>query len=404
MGRRAALPIRKRPGTAIACGALALVATAATFTVSANAAEDSPATGPEAARAASAPADAALQDCGGGSYDAEVVQDGDTWTAPGYTGDSMLEAMRAGVDSLTAGRTSQESVVVRGSGSMPADQSLDLPSHTLLEVCGTIDVTGEPGGDHAVVRGRDVTDVSVPHLSVTGNPYFGVFFRNGHDIHLGQVSLELSGGLGVRIDNHGDRAVPTTDVRIDDVFVSGTGNHGVETYGVDGLTIGTVTARDTAYSGLLLNDTVNATVDLVDAENAGAGTGYAAFRMANQNGRLGDSYETNIHVGEVVARGGGRGVFCVSESGGVTIDRVDIADTGNNAILIENCYNVTIAGESGRVAGGGEIRLAARDEFANNRDITLANLTVIDSAVVENPCGENVTIDVELDNSELNVC
>ena len=36
------------------------------------------------------------------------------------------------------------------------------------------------------------------------------------------------------------------------------------------------------------------------------------------------------------ARGGGRGIFCVSESGGAQIDRVDIADTGSNAILVEN--------------------------------------------------------------------
>ena len=90
----------------------------------------------------------------------------------------------------------------------------------------------------------------------------------------------------------------------------------VATYGVDGLRVGTVTARNVGESGLLLNQTINANVGTVDAENAGAGTGYAAFRMANRNGRIGSSYPTNIRVGTVRARGGGRGVFCVSESGG----------------------------------------------------------------------------------------
>src|SRR5690606_38075067 len=150
--------------------------------------------------------------------------------------------------------------------------------------------------------------------------------------------LRLSSGLGIRIDNHGDRSQRTRNVRIDNVYVSGTSTHGVETYGVDGLTIGTVTARNTGHSGLLLNDTINATVDLVDAQGAGTGTGYAAFRMANRNGRVGDSYPTNIRVGQVIARGGGRGIFCVSESGGAVIDRLDIAQTGSNSILIENCY------------------------------------------------------------------
>ncbi|WP_443075831.1 RICIN domain-containing protein [Streptomyces sp. TRM 70351] len=329
--------------------------------------------------------------CGTGSYRAEAVQSGGTWTAPGYRGTDMLAAMRAAVGSLTPGRGSMERVVVRGSGSVPADQSLDLPSHTSVEVCGTIHVTGTPRGDNAVIRARGAVNVAVPHLRVTGNPYFGIFFRNGSDYHLGRIDLRLSGGLGIRIDNHSNRSAPTRNVRIDDVYVSGTGNHGVETYGVDGLTIGTVTARDTAYSGLLLNDTRNATVGRVDAEGAGTGTGYAAFRMANRNGRVGDSYPVNIRVGEVVARGGGRGVFCVSESGGAVIERVDIARTGGDAVLIENCYNVTLASQSGTVAGPGGIRLAARTEFPGNRDITLANLRITDSSLVERPCGTNIT-------------
>jgi hypothetical protein len=143
----------------------------------------------------------------------------------------------------------------------------------------------------------------------------------------------------------------------------------------------------------------------VDAENAGAGTGYAAFRVANRNGRIGSAYPTNIRVGTVRARGGGRGIFCVSESGGLVIERIDVANTGNNAILVENCYNVNIASAGGSVSGGGEIRLAARSEFANNSDITIQNLTVTNSAVRESPCGTNTTFrNITLNNSSMNVC
>ncbi|SDP34326.1 hypothetical protein SAMN04487905_103280 [Actinopolyspora xinjiangensis] len=350
------------------------------------------------------------QTCGSGSYDAEVYSDGGTWIARNgsttvYSGGDMRTATQAAVDSLTAGRRSKERVVLWNSGTMSASSSIDLPSYTVLESCGTIDVTGGVSANNAVVRGRDADHVEVRHLSVTGAPYFGVFFRNGDDIHLGQIDLRLSGGLGIRIDNHGDRGELTTNVRIDDVYVSGTDNHGVETYGVDGLTVGTVVARDVAYSGLLLNDTTNATVGTVDAENAGTGTGYAAFRMANRNGRVDGGYPTNIHVGEVIARGGGRGVFCVSESGGAVIDNVDIANTGNNAILIENCYNVEIAAESGQVTGPGTIRLAARSEFPVTRNVTLHNLTVTDTAIVENPCGDDITVtDNTLVNSSRDVC
>jgi hypothetical protein len=219
--------------------------------------------------------------------------------------------------------------------------------------------------------------------------------------------MRVSNGLGIRIDNHGrsNRADKVTNIDIDYVYAEGTGSHGVETYGVDDLRIGTVIARDTGECGVLLNDTTNAEIGTVDAVNAGAGTGYAAFRLANRAGRIGSDYPTNIRVGQVIARGGGRGIFCVSESGGVTIDRIDVADTGSNSILIENCHNVNIAAVSGTVKGGGDIRLAARTEFENSTDITIQNLTVTNTAINESPCATNSTFrNLTLMNARDNTC
>ncbi|MFD7686353.1 hypothetical protein [Streptomyces sp. NPDC059781] len=394
MGRRAAL--------LAAAGATALLTTAGVMTAPATAAASPTAT------AAPAPARAAA--CGDGSYQAEAVLNGSTWTARRgsstvYTGSDMRAAVQAAINSLSSGRTSKERVVVRGSGSVSAGSRISLPSYTTLDVCGTIDVTGSGSGDQAPVYSRGTRDIEVQHLNVTGAPLYGIFMRNVQNVVLGQIDMRLTRGLGVRIDNRGDTSQWTRNVRIDNVYVSGASSHAVETYGVDGLTVGTVTARNVGESGLLLNQTINATVSKVDAENAGTGTGYAAFRMANRNGRIGSSYSTNIRVGEVVARGGGRGVFCVSESGGATIDRITLSNTGNNAILIENCYNVNLAAQSGTVTGGGEIRLAARSEFANNRDITVQNLTVTNSSIRESPCGENTTFrNNRLVNSSQSIC
>ncbi|WP_217128167.1 hypothetical protein [Streptomyces sp. AC558_RSS880] len=391
MGRRAAL--------LAAAGATALLTAAGLMTAPATAVTTT---------AAPAPARAAA--CGDGSYQAEAVLNGSTWTARRgsstvYTGSDMRAAVQAAISSLSSGRTSKERVVVRGSGSISAGSRISLPSYTTLDVCGTINVTGSGSGDQAPVYSRGTRDIEVQHLNVTGAPLYGIFLRNVQNVVLGQIDMRLSRGLGVRIDNRGDTSQWTRNVRIDNVYVSGASSHAVETYGVDGLTVGTVTARNVGESGLLLNQTVNATVSKVDAENAGTGTGYAAFRMANRNGRIGSSYSTNIRVGEVVARGGGRGVFCVSESGGATIDRITLSHTGNNAILIENCYNVNLAAQSGTVTGGGEIRLAARSEFPNNRDITVQNLTVTDSSIRESPCGENTTFrNNRLVNSSQSIC
>ncbi|MFF0820318.1 RICIN domain-containing protein [Micromonospora haikouensis] len=352
----------------------------------------------------------AAADCGSGSFQAEAVLGGGTWTVRNggstvHTGTDMRAAVQAAVNSLTAGRTSKQRVVVRGSGSISAGSRISLPSYTTIDVCGTINVTGTGSGDQAPIYSRGTTQVEVQHLTVTGSPLYGIFLRNVTNVVLGQIDMRLTAGLGVRIDNRGDTSQWTRNVRIDNVYVSGASSHAVETYGVDGLTVGTVTARNVGESGLLLNQTINATVTTVDAENAGTGTGYAAFRMANRNGRVGDSYPTNVRVGTVRARGGGRGIFCVSESGGATIDRVDIANTGNNAILIENCYGVNIASGGGTISGGGEVRLAERTEFPGTRDITLRNFTLVNSRIVESPCVDNLTIsNVTLNNSSISRC
>lgn len=345
------------------------------------------------------------------SYNAEAVKSGSTWTARNsgrtlYTGGDMRAAVQAAVSSLSSGRTSKQWVVVRGDGWMSAGSRISLPSYTGIDVCGTVNVSGSGSGDYAPIYSRGTRDVEVRYLNITGAPLYGIFMRNVQNVILGDIQIRVSRGLGIRIDNHGDRSVRSRNIRIDHVYVSGTSSHGVETYGVDGLQINRVTARHTGYSGLMLNDTINATVGRVDADGAGAGTGYAALRFANRNGRVGSSYPVNIRVGSVRAIGGGRGIFCVSESGGVQIDSIQVERTGNNAILIENCYNVNIAAVSGTVTGGGEIRLAHRSEFPASRDITLQNLTVRDTNIRWSPCtGSNITIrNVTRYNSNLYWC
>jgi hypothetical protein len=130
----------------------------------------------------------------------------------------------------------------------------------------------------------------------------------------------------------------------------------------------------------------------VDGSNVGTDTGYATLRFANNNGQLANGkYDTNTYIDKVVSRGGGRGIFCVSQSGGAVISNVDLSNNGNNALLIENCYNLAIKG--GKVSGGGEVRLAARSEFPNNKDISVT-LKVDNNSVRESPCGENTTFSV----------
>src|SRR5690606_33719251 len=113
----------------------------------------------------------------------------------------------------------------------------------------------------------------------------------------------------------------------------------------------------------------------------------------------------NIHVGELKARGGGRGFFCVSDSGGLIIDRVDIANTGNDSMLIENCHNTRLAAVSGTVSGGGGIWITYRpNEHTVSSNVTLQNLNVSGNTIGESRCGNNIVVCNISGNPTINVC
>jgi len=173
------------------------------------------------------------------------------------------------------------------------------------------------------------------------------------------------------------------------VFGSGMSSHIVETYGISNITIGEVEGDDVGECGLLLNRSINATIDLVTCTNCAVGTGYAAFRMANDNGLIDGGYDTvNIIAKSVVARGGGRGIFSVSGSGAARIDLVDLQDTVNNSILLENAHNVTVgnATQQSRVASSGQLRIAG-----TSSDIRIQNIAVSGTTISESPCATNST-------------
>ncbi|KAF7547172.1 hypothetical protein G7Z17_g7918 [Cylindrodendrum hubeiense] len=322
--------------------------------------------------------------CGAGSPHAKVTGSGTSFTATRgsssvYSGSDYRAAIQAAVDSISTGQR----VSVIASGSIGAS-TITISSGKVFEGCGTINAAMRSG--RGAIESTDTSDVQIPYLTMTGNPYFGLRFSGTKNLVLGKITMNLSGGMGIRFDR--DRAA-NSNVKMDVITVTGAGSHAVETWNINGLQINQVIARNVGESGLLLQNTRDARVGLVDGNNVGAGTGYGTLRFANKNGDLGNgNYKTNVYIDKVVSRGGGRGVFCVSESGGAEIKSVDLASNGNNAILIENCYNISILG--GTVNGGGEVRLAARSEFSNNRDISIT-LKVDNNSVRESPCGENTT-------------
>ncbi|KAM7192591.1 hypothetical protein V8F20_008800 [Naviculisporaceae sp. PSN 640] len=321
--------------------------------------------------------------CGSGSPHATVTGSTNNYrTTRGstqlYAGGDYRAAIQAGIDGISAGQR----LSVMASGSIGAS-TLTLHSGKTFEGCGTINVGWRAG--RGAIEIQNVNDVSIPYLSITGEAYFIMRISGTRNLKLGKINMNLSNGLAIRFDRD---AAMNYNVEMDTINVTGAGSHAVELWNIDGLKINAVIARNVGESGLLMQNTRNAWVGLVDGDNVATGTGYATFRMANENGKTAQgNYNTNVYIDKVVARGGGRGIFCVSRSGGVEIKNVELSNNGNNAILIENCYNVKING--GVVNGGGEVRLSARSEFPNNSDVSIT-LQVNNNSVRESPCGQNI--------------
>ncbi|UZJ43394.1 RICIN domain-containing protein [Marinimicrobium sp. C6131] len=280
--------------------------------------------------------------------DAEVTRTNGNWLArvdgnTVYNGARYFEAINAAINNMGTG-----TVNIRNSGDSGPDggnvyairplagQTLDFHGHTV----------NANGGDLVVPVYCDRRDnITVRNLHVTGNPRYGVWFRGCSNVTLENITMDLSNnspvGLGIRVD---DSTGPATDLTIaGNININGANGHGVETYGIDGFSIGDVTVTNNGGCGLLLNNSRNGTVGNVTGHYNNQGGGYATFRVANNNG-------PNVTVQSVYSRNSGRGFFSVSGSNGTTVNYVDIADTTSHGIFLEDASNTHVL--SGSVSNG----------------------------------------------------
>lgn len=285
-----------------------------------------------------------------GTMTAEVTRSGSTWTTRNgtttvYTGTDMFAAVNAGINSLPANRTTRGTVNIRNSGdsgpSGGAVKAINMQSNTILNFHGHT-INGNSGDDLIVpIRADRRTNIEVRNIVITGRVRYGIWFRGCTNMIIDGARIHLSAPwLGIRVDNS-TAATRNLTIR-GTININGT-SHGIETFGLDGFSIGDVTVTNTTGCGVLLNQSRNGTVGIVNGTNNNPGGGYATFRVANNNG-------PNVTVQRVNSRGSGRGVFSVSGSHGTTIHHVDIANTTSHGIFLEDASNTRI--NAGTVSGG----------------------------------------------------
>ncbi|WP_135305058.1 RICIN domain-containing protein [Haloarcula amylovorans] len=329
-----------------------------------------------------------LQNLGGVEVDhvntparaAEVVvwrDDDGTYHADGEagvvaSGEELMGVVQAAVDSLSDDRSVKERVLVADSGTVRADDEVtgvDLPSHTVVDVAGTITVEGE-AGDLFSATGAE--NIEIPRLTVEGPASRAVFLDDCSEVRLGRLWIEGVTVQGVRIQGG------TEDVQIETVYLEETGHHGVETYDVTRIQIGQVIGVDPGSSVVLLNQTFDATVGQVVGENPKFD--YATFRLANGC--------RNVTCGRVVSRGGVRGVSIITGTRDVTVGEVNIHGGRKAGMLLVDVRNINILGGVIKNVDGPGVNIwslglqGTTSEI--NEGITLSNLRITD----ERPDGE----------------
>jgi hypothetical protein len=280
---------------------------------------------------------------------AEVFRTNSTWTArvngvTKYTGPDYIAAIQAACNNLTAGRTSKELVTIKNSGSSGNSggsiKAVNIPSYTILDFVGTTFNCNSNDLLIVPVQGDRKTQIEVRNLRVTGNPRYGIWFKGCTNMIISNITMELTAGLGIRVDHS---TAATRNLTINgNITINGAGTHAVETYGLDGFSIGNVTANNNPGCAVLLNQSRNGSVGTVTGSYNNNGGGYATFRVANNNG-------PNVTCTKVYSRNSGRGFFSVSGSNGCTVNTVDIANNTSHGIFLEDASNTRV--NAGTVSG-----------------------------------------------------
>jgi hypothetical protein len=278
----------------------------------------------------------------------EVSLSGSTWTGKvdgvtRYTGSTMVGAANACVNNMSSG-----TVRIYNGGTVGGE--IRLKSNVFADCWGNT-LTGS--GSAGIIRARNSSNTGVKNVNCAGNPWFGMYFQTSS----GQTFSGISGGAGIlmRIDQcAGGRG---SNFNGGSPNCTASGAHGVETYGINTATLGTVTATDRSGGcGLLFNETSVGRVSYVNGTRCNYSGGYAGYRLANNNTDCWlSSRLTSISCG--------RGFFSLTGSNNSAVANMTGTNNRDVGIWIQDCVNVRVV--AGTISGSTCKWVSGSGSYAN---------------------------------------
>ncbi|KAH9232033.1 hypothetical protein K456DRAFT_1726278 [Colletotrichum gloeosporioides 23] len=112
-----------------------------------------------------------------------------------YTSSNYHAAIQAALNSIS----SSQHVSIIASGSISAN-TITIASGKIFKGCSTINVATR--SSRGAIESTNTQGVQIPYLIMTGNPYFRLRFSRTKDLTLGAITMNLSGGLGIRFNRN----------------------------------------------------------------------------------------------------------------------------------------------------------------------------------------------------------
>ena len=322
--------------------------------------------------------------------DVEVKSDSD-FILYGTTYDGLLDSLNEAFNLLTSNRTTKQKVAVITSGSTGSSKlnqnskvhknnrmynsvAIKPTSYTILDFQNNyiyIDYSETFVSTYTyniyslfdIERGGKY--ITISNVNILGHCIYGAFlaqasyvlFKNFHmQIAQGEYA---SVGIGIRAQSQAN-AIANVDLArwshhlyFDNCTFDGVDEHGIETFNVYDMYAKTIKANDIGGCGILLNCTYNVWINEVIAKRCCPSATYAATRFANDAG-------PNINIHYVYGEACGNGVFLVSSSNGITIDKINLVNIHATPIYVGGSAGLNV--KSGKIlSNGGEIKYTKYD-------------------------------------------
>ena len=207
---------------------------------------------------------------------------------------------------------------------------------------------------------RGAKYITISNVTIIGKTTYVAFLAQSYFIlfknfHIQAAKGEYrSGSIGIRAQSQANAIANielsrwSHDLFFDNCTFDALDEHGIETFNVYNMYANTIRSTDLGGNGILLNCTYNVWINAVIAKRCCASGTYAATRFANDSG-------PNINIHYVYGEACGNGVFLVSSSNDINIDKVKLVNITSTAVYVGGSAGLHL--QSGEIlSNGGEVK------------------------------------------------